>query len=358
MRRPILPLILVLAASATASASAPRPVRIEVDGRPLAMRALVRDGRVYVPLRAVAQTLGARVAYDARRHLVLIVAPSPPASRAAAGVHVTEVSPPDGTTVSSAFPTIRARLAGIPTGATVTFTLVVDGTDVSRDAALSGDQILYIPPQPLAAGSHLVVLSGVAGTLPFARLWRFTITPEAAARAATTASNLTVTPSLFVDGPYAYRPGSWVHVVLTAPPGLSPVLESCIPGIEAPFWYDGGATYETSFYLPPDALAGPCFLQARVPGAPPGWFTAPPLVLTILATPAPTPVSATPAPRPEPTRGTGPILRHPAPTPSSTPPPRRAPIARPQPHATPLLRATPSPHASTATASRTSIVPS
>ncbi len=78
----------VLVAGAVAAFTPPLPAaqatpRLVVDGRPVSAEVIVREGRVYVPLRAISEALGAGVQWDPATRTVTVTragAGAPPAA--------------------------------------------------------------------------------------------------------------------------------------------------------------------------------------------------------------------------------------------------------------------------------------
>ena len=78
--KPLLPLPLTLLAlllTAAAWGRATRALRVYINGLPLRQPALVKDGVTYVPLRAVAESLGCTVDYDPKAGVFIWGGPQP-----------------------------------------------------------------------------------------------------------------------------------------------------------------------------------------------------------------------------------------------------------------------------------------
>ncbi|MBV9103519.1 MAG: copper amine oxidase N-terminal domain-containing protein [Candidatus Eremiobacteraeota bacterium] len=134
----------------------------------------------YVPLRFIAQSLGATVNWDAANAVVAIVpsyhgAPAPPpptAAPAASEVRLRNVQPPDDAYVQSVRPTIAADFNRRVDPNTVR--IVLDGLDVTSQSTRSETGIVYAPPSPLQSGRHRVEVSGKdRDGASFTRVWRF-----------------------------------------------------------------------------------------------------------------------------------------------------------------------------------------
>ncbi|HEY9180940.1 MAG TPA: copper amine oxidase N-terminal domain-containing protein, partial [Candidatus Baltobacteraceae bacterium] len=130
-----------------------RNVRLDVSARVVA-------NRTYVPLRFVADAMGAVVGYDARANVVSVnAAVQHPASAAARGANVVALAPPPESVVASAYPTISASLAAANASRT-SVTLTLDGQDVTAQSTFDGATITYMPRIGLMQGRHNVVFTG------------------------------------------------------------------------------------------------------------------------------------------------------------------------------------------------------
>lgn len=200
----------------------------------------------YVPLRFVAQAMGAFVTYSARTRIVSVTT----TSDAPATVRVTALDPPDGASVSTAYPTISATLDG-ENAARGDVTLRIDGTDVSELSSFDGSTITFMPRRGFSRGSHQVVFAGrTASGHAFSAQWSF---------ATTLAAPPDVGPAMssnygyrfYVNGLDSFYPGNWMHFVLVAPPGGSAVLQLCNLGYQYAFWNGGfGTTYQANVLAP------------------------------------------------------------------------------------------------------------
>jgi hypothetical protein len=133
----------------------------------------------YVPLRFIAQALGATVNWDGTNHVVAIlpattVGPEPqPAATAASGVRLRNRVPDAGAVVSAIRPTIAADFTEKVDPNTLRVTL--DGLDITSGTTRSETGIVYAPPSPLQATQHTVHVSGNDQTgAAFDRTWSFT----------------------------------------------------------------------------------------------------------------------------------------------------------------------------------------
>jgi hypothetical protein len=189
-----------------------------VNGAPVALDAppFLIGARTLVPLRFVAQALGANVSYDGSTRTVAIVGPA-----AAAPVVVTPVPQPAASlvrieplpngTVRGARPEISATFSRAVDANAVRVRL--DGRDVTSSAYVSTRAFSYVPAYDLPYGGHEVRVTapGIAQT------WSFANVPQAAPNVLRDISppNGAAVPSTFTVQGYT-RPGSRVHIVATA----------------------------------------------------------------------------------------------------------------------------------------------
>ena len=316
----------------------------QVDGHDVALDVPARivATRAYVPLRFVAQAMGAVVGYDARARLVSIVSGTTAAVQSGE-VHVLGLTPGPQSNVGTAYPTISASL-GAANASRGDISLTVDGEDVTALASFDGSTITYMPRLGLTRGVHTVRFAGnTVARAPFSQSWSFTTTLQAPPDAP---SFNTYDYRFYSSGPPVYYPGDWMHFVLIAPPGGSAELQLCGMGWQYPLWNTGyGSVYEANFPAPRAAWLPSCAVTATYTSWSGQQYYVPiPVVIGIYTGTqpgAPTPhPTRTATPRPVPT---GP--RRPEPTPS--PHPTRAPLPRPAPTLTahPLPTAHPVPTA-------------
>lgn len=158
-------------------------------------------GRAYAPLRALADAFGVAVAYDAATRTVALRergtvarsdAPAGGAGSAGmpalagtgsqqaanggtattgitAGTGIAGLKPADGAVVHEPYPTIAARVDGAAAIDRGSLRLIVDGRDVSADASVVGNAVVYTPRTALPPGDHTVTLSANQLT----RTWSF-----------------------------------------------------------------------------------------------------------------------------------------------------------------------------------------
>lgn len=224
-----------------------------LDGKLVTLDVPARNvaDRTYVPLRFVAQSMGAVVGYDSRAQMVSITAQTlAPGSQVTAEVRVSGQDPPDGATVSTAYPTVSASLLG-ETAAHGDVSLSVDGEDVTQLASFDGSTITFMPRRGLSRGSHRVVFTGrTAHGRDFSSQWSFDTT-LAAPPDASAGMYSNYDYRFYTNGVNSFYPGDWMHFVLYAPPGGSAVLQLCNLGYQYPFWNGGfGGTYQATVQAP------------------------------------------------------------------------------------------------------------
>lgn len=210
-----------------------------IDGKParLDAPAQIVNATAFIPVRFVAQALGARVAYDATNALVSIVTPQlSPLGRA----KVTGMEPPPGSQVATAYPNIAASLSG-GTAAHGDVTLTVDGKDVTALSSFDGSTITYLPRIALALGSHTAVFSGNDDDgNAFSSQWNFTTNSTPQADEGSPPENYGY--QFFASGPTWFHYGDLMHFTLVAPPGGSAYLQLCDLGYQYAFWNGGQGT--------------------------------------------------------------------------------------------------------------------
>jgi hypothetical protein len=143
-------------------------------------------GTAYAPLRQAATVFGLHVGYDPATRTVALDEPRPPAPVARAprpvpppattnpATYAVTLTPPSGAEVHDPYPAISARFAGAASIDPRSLRVLLDGRDVSAEAAVIGDQVLLTPRSALAPGSHSVSVSGRdASGAPIERQWSF-----------------------------------------------------------------------------------------------------------------------------------------------------------------------------------------
>ncbi|HEX3464343.1 MAG TPA: stalk domain-containing protein [Candidatus Elarobacter sp.] len=153
------------------------------------------NGTAYAPLRAVATAFGLGVGYDGRTRTVAL--DDRVSARPAAGANgngsantvsggpgnVQPVAPPAiavtlqpsaDAQIHDPYPAISVRFAGAASIDPRSLRVIVDGNDVSGQAAVIGDQVLFTPRTALAPGTHTVAVNArdTQGT-PLLQQWSF-----------------------------------------------------------------------------------------------------------------------------------------------------------------------------------------
>ena len=296
--------------------------RALVDDRTVGLDAApeVVANTLYVPLRFVAQSLGAIVGYHSRANIVSIVS-----AISAGAVRLQAVTPEPGSVASTAYPTISASLGG-EVASSGDVTLTIDGTDVTPLASFDGSTITYMPRTGLSRGEHTVVFAGRTHSgASFSLPWSFETSLEAAPDAPPLSS---YNYQFYADGPSMYQSGDWMHFVLVAPPGGSAELQLCGLGYQYALWNGGSGTmYAADFPAPTGFYIPSCPVTATYTSWNGRQFFVP-VPVTIGLYTGPHPLQPTPAPsfKPRPLPGEP---RRSEPTPAPTPAPTAASQPRP-----------------------------
>jgi Copper amine oxidase N-terminal domain len=152
------------------------------------------NGKAYAPLRAVATAFGLGVGYQARTRTVALddrAAPQTASSTggvparvqapAAPAITVT-LQPTSNAELHEAYPAISTRFAGAASIDPRSLHVTLDGNDVTAQAAVIGDEVLYTPRTALSPGTHNVsVTAQDARGTPLAQQWSFVDTFQFAA---------------------------------------------------------------------------------------------------------------------------------------------------------------------------------
>lgn len=174
-------------------------------------------GRTEVPLRFVAQSLGANVNWNANTSTVYITTSggnqsyTPSSSMSFSNVH-----PANGATINTTHPAIRATF-----GQSVnrdSLRVSIDGRDVTPLVYANSNGFNVTPNFELTPGTHQVTATGTtASGSSFSNSWSFTTNAGAAAN---TITNLSPSPGSRVSSSFTVsghtRPGSSVHIVANA----------------------------------------------------------------------------------------------------------------------------------------------
>lgn len=164
-----------------------------VGGRSVLLEtpARVVGGRVLVPLRFIAESLGADVRWDAAQQLVSIQSDAPqtpvttlpqpvvttPAPAPISGpININSVTPFPGSIVGSLQPTLRVTFADAVRPESVR--LVVDGRDLTSMAQITPHEVVWVPNYQLAAGSHQATVDAMTvGGMPVKNDWGWVLNP-------------------------------------------------------------------------------------------------------------------------------------------------------------------------------------
>ncbi|MBC5810333.1 MAG: hypothetical protein GIW95_05720 [Candidatus Eremiobacteraeota bacterium] len=265
--------------------------RALVDGRTVRLDAPARvyDGRTYVPLRFVAQALGASVEYDGALRVVTIAdanvpsalvtnlgtgaAKSPGAIAGALALpSIENRHPAQGETVTGAYPSISASVqthGGAPID-DKTVRMFLDGRDVTDRLFRSGDTIGYTPAYELGGGAHEVTVQGADQSgARFSSTWNFRSTfayaPGQTAPNVPPAGNPYYDRplSFYVNGGSAYGYGGTLQVLLIGPPGGSGYVNLCGYGAPYPLrnWAGDPYRYYATIPLPTNIYAPSCYVN-------------------------------------------------------------------------------------------------
>lgn len=165
-----------------------------VGGQPQTMDVapFIVGATTYVPLRFVAQSLGAQVGYDSSTRAVAInVAQAPPpqpyppqpppypppAPRPPPEVRLRAQQPASGAVTRNRFAVIGAQFTRNVAAGSVRVWL--DGANVTYRSGVSSTGFSYKPPAPLDFGSHTMRVAGRgADGSQFDRAWSFTVARE------------------------------------------------------------------------------------------------------------------------------------------------------------------------------------
>ncbi|HLI97951.1 MAG TPA: copper amine oxidase N-terminal domain-containing protein [Candidatus Baltobacteraceae bacterium] len=176
-------------------------------------------GRTEVPLRFVAQALGANVNWNANSETVAITASGVPASQNYSGsnynqsFYLTNQRPGSGTTTQSTHPSLHAQFSE-PVNRD-SLRVSVDGRDVTSDVYANTNGFDVTPNWELTPGTHHVSVTGttIAGA-SFNTHWSFNTSAGAAAnyvRGINPGPGARVGSSFTLGG--QTLPGSTVHIV-------------------------------------------------------------------------------------------------------------------------------------------------
>lgn len=152
-----------------------RTVRLETPAR-------VEAGRTLVPLRFLAEALGAQVAWNAARREVAItsfqddVAVVPDQPPTVTETRFETALPAPGSITGTLTPTFRATFPDPVQPSTVR--LIVDERDMTNRATIGATELVWIPEYELAAGGHKVQIDALTmGNRPIRLDYSFVLNP-------------------------------------------------------------------------------------------------------------------------------------------------------------------------------------
>ena len=152
-----------------------------VNGQTQALDAapFIVGSTTYVPLRFVAQSLGATVGYESSTQIVSIeLAHAAPPPNPPPPVRLRAQQPAPQSSTTNRFALIAAEFAPSVSAASVRVWL--DGGNVTSRCGISATGFSYKPPAPYDFGAHTIRVSGRGpGGAPFDRSWSFTVRREA-----------------------------------------------------------------------------------------------------------------------------------------------------------------------------------
>jgi len=213
-------------------------------------------GRTYVPLRFVAESLGAQVTYDRDSRTVAIAAPAVHLETAHAPT-IEDRRPGPGETVAGPFPSISAAIVlhGGPPVDPSTVRLFVDGRDVTDRLAGVGNVVGFTPQQPVGPGQHDVTLQGAdANGTRFSADWTFYSTFAFAGQPYNYGG-------FYLNGQYAYTLPGLAQVILLAPAGGYGFTTLCGYAQQYPLVYTPSAgRYVANLAIPQNLYAPGCII--------------------------------------------------------------------------------------------------
>lgn len=191
-----------------------------INGNPLTMDVapFTVAGRTEVPLRFVAQALGATVNWNPNSATVAILTQGgnesyTPQPQTNASFHLTTTTPANGATVNTTHPSLHAEFSEAVNRDSLRVS--VDGHDVTSQVYANPNGFDVTPNFELAPGTHRVSVTGSTTAGPqFNTGWSFT---TAAGAAANRIVNVAPPPGSRVGSNFTLRgrtrPGSHVHIV-------------------------------------------------------------------------------------------------------------------------------------------------
>jgi hypothetical protein len=159
-----------------------------INGQPqtLDVAPFIVGATTYVPLRFIAQSLGAQVGYDNATRVVSIAMPGqgvpppvrPPPVRppppVGPEVRLRNQQPPPGSETRDRFVVISAQFSRNVDAGSVR--LLIDGANRTNQSGVSSTGFSFKPPAPLDFGGHTARVTGRApGGVTFDRSWSFSV---------------------------------------------------------------------------------------------------------------------------------------------------------------------------------------
>jgi hypothetical protein len=337
-------------------------------------RECIVHGTAYVPLRDVAVAFGLGVNYDAAARVVALQGqrqapevmraplardtspPGPPSSYAQPAQYTVSLQPASGAEVHDPYPAISARFAGAASIDPRSLRVLVDGRDVTAEAAVIGDQVLFTPRRALPPGPHDVSITGrdASGT-PLAQQWSFTDSFTFAIAPAPTPFPI---GAIWIDRWIV--PGTTnFDIYVEGAPGITGYVGVDGIGGFFPLVVNSATSYVAHVFVPPGVYQPNARVAARLT-LPNGQLTTIvlPQLVNIFTKALPPPVNPYGTPTPTPPPRAIPVRRSvdvptPTPLPGATPPPARrfilsatpTPVPTRAPTRAPLLQRTPPPAA-------------
>jgi hypothetical protein len=324
-------------------------------------------GRTFVPIRFVAESLGAMVDYDDATRTVSITDPGAPRAPLPtyaaqpgyppqqntngnyAAPSVENRHPTPGESVTSAFPSISATLSthGGPPIDPNSVRIFLDGRDVTDRMYRSGDDVGFTPSQQILAGPHQVTVQGAdQNGVQFTSNWDFQSTYAYSTQPSPQGPAAPGSPyGLQLYGQPEFQYGNTVVIQLIGPPGGRGFVTLCGYGSNYPLQYGPEPNhYYTTITLPDNVYAPQCYVSGYFYDSleRPFYVELPTRIFVNTRDLRPR-NRPTPRPTPQPTRPPI-ILPYPQPTPAPSAQPTRPPIRRfPTPQPTQPAYPTPQP---------------
>lgn len=292
-------------------------VRTDVVAAAFALRAPMQSvgGRVYAPLRAVSKPFGVVIRYDGKAHTIALTQPvraalarsnamssAQPRAAASATAAAIVLSPPSGARVHEPYPSISARFAGANTIDAGSARVMLDGVDVTAQAAVIGDEVLLTPRRALTPGQHTVTVTGrSAGGEPLSAAWSFGDTFAFSSGPPPTPSPVR---AIYLDR-YVTPGTTAFDVIVQGAPGLTGYVGVDGVGELFPLTVATYDAYVAHVVVPYGVVQPNARVAARItlPDGTLQTIVLPQTIPLVTVTPSPAPKrAATPVPSPRPTR--------------------------------------------------------